>query len=50
MAFTNLGMAIAATLVGSLDKLGGFFASFLAYGVIAVVALLIALFLKDYAN
>lgn len=50
LAFTNLGMAVAATVVGSLDKLGGFFASFLAYGVIALVALMIAFFLKDYEN
>ncbi|MFK7799312.1 MAG: MFS transporter [Aureispira sp.] len=47
LAFTNLGMAIAATLVGRLDQWGGFFASFSAYGVIALVALSIAFFLKD---
>ncbi len=50
LAFTNLGMAIAATLVGSLDQLGGFFASFLAYGVIALVALMIAFFLKEHVS
>jgi len=47
LAFTNLGMAIAATIVGSLNELGGFFASFLAYGVIAFFALMIAFSLKD---
>jgi PAT family beta-lactamase induction signal transducer AmpG len=50
LAFTNLGMAIAATLVGSLDKWGGFFASFAAYGLIALVALVVAFFLKGYNN
>lgn len=50
LAFTNLGMAIAATMVGSLDKLGGFFALFTAYGVIAFIALITAFFLKDHAN
>lgn len=47
LAFTNLGMAIAATLVGRLDQWGGFFASFAAYGLIALVALVVAFFLKD---
>lgn len=47
LAFTNLGMAIAATIVGQLDTWGGFFASFTAYGVIAVVALMIAIFLRE---
>lgn len=47
LAFTNLGMAVAATLVGPLNALGGFEASFLAYGIIAVTALLIALSMKE---
>ena len=46
LAFTNLGMAIAASVVGILDQLGGFEACMLAYGGISIVALFIALFLK----
>ena len=50
LAFTNLGMAIAATIVGTLNNLGGFFASFLAYGIIGLVALIIAFFMKEDAK
>lgn len=50
LAFTNLGMAVAATLVGYLDTIGGFEASFLAYGIIAVTALLIALNMKEVVD
>ncbi len=46
LAFTNLGMAVAASIVGSIDQMGGFVASFLAYGGIAIVALMIAFTLK----
>lgn len=47
LAFTNLGMAVAATLVGQLNQLGGFFACFLAYGVIGFVAVGIAFFVEE---
>ncbi len=46
LAFTNIGMAVAARIVGGLNEAGGFVGSFLAYGGIAVVALLIAFTLK----
>ena len=50
LAFTNLGMAVASSLVGSLDNFGGFSASFFVYGAIALVALMIAFFINDHTS
>lgn len=47
LAFTNIGVAVAAALVGPLNELSKFLAPFWAYGSIALVALVLVFFLKE---